>query len=119
MKNLLNNYIRSINIHKITDGEYIDIYVEQFKFLNKLFEDLEYVEGFNSIIYYKNNNGKLILEYDIRWGNNYILERTYKIITTKFGLSIDNYIINYFIADKFPPLKGVGLHTLRKIIDFY
>lgn len=53
MNNHLDIYKRSVNLYKITDGEYKDIYVEMYLWLENLNNSLIECDNINKI--YKNN----------------------------------------------------------------
>lgn len=61
---LSKQFLRSVNIHKITDGEYIDEYVNMYLWLDEIFKDLKISKNdkFPLSTYYKANNIVLIEE---------------------------------------------------------
>lgn len=100
-------YKRSVNIHKITDGEYIDKYVEIYLYVKSIFSDLDIVNN----TYYKNNECIFKIDNDICF---IPYKEVYGPVLTKFKLS-DFYFhrdIFFTILDELYDFENKGVDKL-------
>lgn len=117
-----NQFIRSVNIHKISDGEYIDKYVEMYLFMEKMFENLKTYKssGFNKSIFYINDENYIVFE-DYGFYNEINIDIViYTKFKEKFNLNITQAEILfsiYFIDMK--DYNNIGYTAFSEVHKFY
>lgn len=96
----LNNYIRSVNIYKITDGEYTDRYVDMYLYMEKLFKNCykKRIKNIRTLDKYFTENGEYILSYNINnkvvIADSHLFRKTVIIPTILKMYLIDNVKLN-------------------------
>lgn len=106
----LNNYIRSVNLYKITDGEYIDRYVDMYLYMEKLFKNCykkrkEDIKDIRTLDNYFTENDEYILSYNFNnkvvMSDSHLFTKTDILPTILKKYLIDNMKLNIKLVQFF------------------